>query len=221
MRSATTGQFLAGIGIGDVTIRYLRWGAAAKVDVTPQTMTQGTFTSGGWVETDISGIYQFGVPNAAIVAGAKGVDILFSASGAIDFEYNAVIVGYDAGSGDWETEASASSRATTNQTEHDATQTQIAALNDPSAAAVADAVWDEAKADHVAAGSFGKELQDTKTVVDFLEDILVNRLKFDKVNKQWVLYADNETTELKRWDAKDVDGVATDDPGLATERDPV
>ncbi len=31
----------------------------------------------------------------------------------------------------------------------------IAALNDPTAAAIADAVWDEAQADHVAAGTFG------------------------------------------------------------------
>lgn len=36
---------------------------------------------------------------------------------------------------------------------------QIAALNDPAAAAIADAVWDEAKAGHVGAGSFGEEVQ--------------------------------------------------------------
>ena len=35
-------------------------------------------------------------------------------------------------------------------------QADIAALNDPTAAAVADAVWDEARAGHVAAGSFGE-----------------------------------------------------------------
>lgn len=35
----------------------------------------------------------------------------------------------------------------------------IAALNDPTAAAVADAVWDEAKVGHVGAGSFGEEVQ--------------------------------------------------------------
>lgn len=42
-----------------------------------------------------------------------------------------------------ESEASAATRAATNQTEHDATQALIAALNDLSAAAAADAVWDE------------------------------------------------------------------------------
>lgn len=35
----------------------------------------------------------------------------------------------------------------------------LAALNDPTAAAIADAVWDEAKAGHVTAGSFGEEVQ--------------------------------------------------------------
>ncbi len=36
----------------------------------------------------------------------------------------------------------------------------FAGLNDPTAAAIADQVWDEAIADHVAAGSFGEEVQD-------------------------------------------------------------
>lgn len=35
----------------------------------------------------------------------------------------------------------------------------LAALNDPTAAAIADAVWDEAKSGHVGAGSFGEEVQ--------------------------------------------------------------
>lgn len=38
-------------------------------------------------------------------------------------------------------------------------QTDITALNDPTAAAIADAVWDEAKSGHVSAGSFGEEVQ--------------------------------------------------------------
>lgn len=35
----------------------------------------------------------------------------------------------------------------------------LAGLNDPTSAAIADAVWDEAKAGHVGAGSFGEEVQ--------------------------------------------------------------
>ncbi len=49
--------------------------------------------------------------------------------------------------------------AAADQAEHDATQADIAALNDLDAAAVEDAVWDAAIASHVAAGSFGEEVQ--------------------------------------------------------------
>lgn len=55
-----------------------------------------------------------------------------------------------------ESEASAASRAATNQGEHDTTQAAITALNNPTPANIADAVWDEVAADHVAAGSVGQ-----------------------------------------------------------------
>lgn len=45
--------------------------------------------------------------------------------------------------------------ADTNELQTDDVPGLIAALNDPTAATVADAVWDEAQADHVAVGSFG------------------------------------------------------------------
>ena len=41
-----------------------------------------------------------------------------------------------------------------------ATSAEIAALNDPAASEIADAVWDEAQADHTAAGSMGESLDD-------------------------------------------------------------
>ena len=43
--------------------------------------------------------------------------------------------------------------------EIDANETKIDALNDPTVAAIADAVWDEVKSGHVTAGSFGAEVQ--------------------------------------------------------------
>lgn len=49
--------------------------------------------------------------------------------------------------------------ADTNELQTDDIPGAIAALNDPTAAAIADAVWDEAKAGHVSAGSFGEEVQ--------------------------------------------------------------
>lgn len=68
-----------------------------------------------------------------------------------------------------ESESSASSRASTNQTEHDSTQSAISALNDPSAATIADAVWDETLADHTLSGSTGKALSDIEGNVDNLQ----------------------------------------------------
>lgn len=44
------------------------------------------------------------------------------------------------------------------QAAHTQTQVDIAALNDPDVAAIADGVWDEAQADHLAGGSTGESL---------------------------------------------------------------
>ena len=49
--------------------------------------------------------------------------------------------------------------ADTNELQTDDVPGLIAALNDPTAASVADAVWDEAKSGHVGSGSFGEEVQ--------------------------------------------------------------
>lgn len=42
-------------------------------------------------------------------------------------------------------------------------------LNDPSAAAIADAVWDEARNDHAAAGSFGETMGTLEANIDYLD----------------------------------------------------
>jgi hypothetical protein len=49
--------------------------------------------------------------------------------------------------------------ADTNELQTDDVPGLIGALNDPTSAAIADQVWDEAKAGHVGAGSFGEEVQ--------------------------------------------------------------
>lgn len=49
--------------------------------------------------------------------------------------------------------------ADTNELQTDDVPALIAALNDPTAAAIADAVWDEAKSGHTTSGSFGEEVQ--------------------------------------------------------------
>lgn len=49
----------------------------------------------------------------------------------------------------------------TNRNSGLSTSAEIAALNDPSAATIADAVWDETMADHTTAGTTGEKLNDT------------------------------------------------------------
>ena len=89
VRDSTTGAGKTGLAYGSVAFAYVREGAAAAGNVTATcvNMTQGTWTTKGWIEVDATnqkGVYQFGVPNAALAAGAKAVTINFQASGMID-----------------------------------------------------------------------------------------------------------------------------------------
>lgn len=95
LRSSSTGQLLTGVAFGGVTAKYLREGAASHTTVSVVTMTQGTFTSGGWVETGIAGVYQFGIPDAALATGAKAVTLVFSAPDALDVVKRVVLVAED------------------------------------------------------------------------------------------------------------------------------
>jgi hypothetical protein len=89
VRDSTTGAGKTGLAYGSVAFAYVREGAAAAGNVTATcvNMTQGTWTTKGWIEVDATnqkGVYQFGVPNAALAVGAKAVTINFQASGMID-----------------------------------------------------------------------------------------------------------------------------------------
>lgn len=103
-----------------------------------------------------------------------------------------------------------------------------ASMHADASAEIADAVWDEAIADHVGAGSTGKaatdiladtnELQvdDTptaiagvKTVVDLVEDILRNKMEITDANGNLVLYEDDGTTPKYSVNACVVDNSTT------------
>lgn len=84
LRSSTTGQLLTGKLYSDMTIKYQREGAATATILSPVTATLGTWTSSGWKETQISGVYQFGIPNAALAAGVGAVMFVITCAGAID-----------------------------------------------------------------------------------------------------------------------------------------
>lgn len=98
IRDSTTGQGKTGIAFGSVAARYMREGASASSAITVVTATLGTWTSGGWVEVDATnqpGLYQFGVPNAALATGANSVTLSFKISGAIDKAVKFILIDVD------------------------------------------------------------------------------------------------------------------------------
>lgn len=86
MRNSTTGEGVTGLAPASMMIAYIQEGGAADVTVTPVAATLGTYTSGGWVQVDATnmpGLYQFGVPNAAL-SGANSVTFIFQSAGCLN-----------------------------------------------------------------------------------------------------------------------------------------
>lgn len=66
-------------GAAGLTCYYYREGAVSAGSIPLQTMTLGTWVSGGFIvvdNTNMPGVYQLGIPNAVLAAGAKSVSIL-------------------------------------------------------------------------------------------------------------------------------------------------
>ena len=81
--SVTTGAGLTGLAYNtaSLTCYYHRNTASADVAVTLATMTLGTWATGGFIVVDgtnMPGLYQFGIPNAALASGADSVVIYFT-----------------------------------------------------------------------------------------------------------------------------------------------
>jgi len=79
--SSTTGAGLTGLVFNTASLSayYYREGAASATAITLATMTLGTWATGGFVVVDgtnMPGVYQLGIPDAAIAAGAKSVIIM-------------------------------------------------------------------------------------------------------------------------------------------------
>ena len=100
-------------------------------------------------------------------------------------------------------------------TEINSVQTDIAALNDPTVGAIADQVWNEAQADHVAGGSFGVTASEiaaitaagpTKTEMDTGHGLLATEAKQDVIDG----IVDLIKIEVDKWD------TAQGEPGQAT-----
>ena len=87
VRDSTTGMGKTGLAYGSVTHCFWREGASSGTNATCVDAALGTWTTKGWKEVDATnqkGVYQFGVPNAALAAGTGAVTINFQASGMID-----------------------------------------------------------------------------------------------------------------------------------------
>jgi hypothetical protein len=81
--SATTGIGLSGLtnASGSLIGYYIREGDSSATAISIVSATVGTFTSGGFKEVDAShmkGVYEIGIPDAAIASGAKSVLVMLS-----------------------------------------------------------------------------------------------------------------------------------------------
>ena len=82
--SSTTGAGLTGLAFNTASLVCYRArdddGNAGGTAITLATATRGTWTSGGFVEkdaTNMPGVYEFGIPNAALASGSKTCTIMF------------------------------------------------------------------------------------------------------------------------------------------------
>ena len=95
---ATDGTAETALAYGSVTVSYKRSGAATNVAQTAVTMTIPTHADWGWAEvdaTDAPGLYEFGIPDAAIAAGADQVSFTFTATGIVPVKQRVEITAAD------------------------------------------------------------------------------------------------------------------------------
>lgn len=172
-----------------IAMWYRREGAAKTAITMAALAALTTAHTDGGIEHIDDGYYRFDIPDAAFATGATHVMIGGAVTGMIVIGQEVQLVDYDpddavrlgltalpnaaadaagglpisdAGGLDLDTQLGTdidAILADTNELQTDDVPGLIAALNDPTSAAIADAVWDEAKADHVGAGSFGEEVQ--------------------------------------------------------------
>lgn len=79
--SVSTGAGLTGLVYNSAGLKayYLREGAASATAITLATMTVGTWATGGFKEVDATnmpGVYELGIPDAALASGANSVVIM-------------------------------------------------------------------------------------------------------------------------------------------------
>lgn len=78
--SSATGAGLTGVAFGDLNGHFTQEGDAAFTVITMATMTEGTWATGGFIEMDataLPGVYEIGIPDAALATGADSVFVMY------------------------------------------------------------------------------------------------------------------------------------------------
>ncbi|HVU12177.1 MAG TPA: hypothetical protein VHD90_12910, partial [Phototrophicaceae bacterium] len=182
LRNSSTGAGLSGLAYNTsgLTAYYSFNGDTAAHAITLATMTLGTFTSGGFKEVDATnmpGVYQFGIPDAALANGG-GVDVVLQGAANMlecRIKIQLTVSDLDDGTalGLSRIDAAISSRSTvtdssiqsdvqTALTSQGYTTTRAGYLDTLNGlvVAVAQAIWDKATSALTTASSIGKLLVD-------------------------------------------------------------
>ncbi len=97
--SSTIGAGLTGVAFGDITVYYALNGASGGATVhTPATMTIGTWASGGFIQkdaTNMPGVYQLGVFDAALTGADSVLIMLKGATNMAPVVLEIQLVDYD------------------------------------------------------------------------------------------------------------------------------
>ncbi|MCA9246853.1 MAG: hypothetical protein KDA42_07045 [Planctomycetales bacterium] len=134
-----------------LTCYYHRNSAGAAVSVTLANMTLGDYTSGGFKEVDATnmpGIYQLGLPDAALATGAESVAVVLQ--GAANMEVLPL-----------EIELTATDNQNSLVAGIQGVKQTLDALNDASVASIVAGVWNEPQTSYTTAGTFGAFLDAT------------------------------------------------------------
>ena len=101
LRDSTTGQGKTGVAHSSVTASYVREGGT-RTAITLASGTAGdAYSSGKWAEVDstnMPGLYQLHVPNAAFASGVDAVTVQLKVTDALDAVRRFVLVAVDYGS---------------------------------------------------------------------------------------------------------------------------
>jgi len=139
--TSTVGAGLANLvyNTSSLVAYYFAGDLSNEVQITLATATLGTWASGGFVavdNTNMPGWYEIGIPNAALDGGNECAIQLRGAANMVP-----VNIYIELDTVDYQTAAFGANTTTP-----------------PTAAANADAVWDEARSGHVTAGTFGEKV---------------------------------------------------------------